>query len=142
MDSKKWIAVALIGGFILGNSIAPAQAGILDKVLKGGVIGYAVDATAGPLNDGINTVTAKYGVSSTDATKVVPIVAVGDGSRAGAAQVSGPQSKVDQVKAALMIEQTILGIRCKVLIPIDKVGITNINRIQGVGVSASLDVKL
>ena len=31
--------------------MAPAQAGILDKVLKGGIIGYAVDATAGPLND-------------------------------------------------------------------------------------------
>ena len=142
MEGKKWIAAALVGGFILGNSMAPAQAGILDKVLKGGIIGYAVDATAGPLNDGINAVTAKYGVSSTDATKVVPIVAIGDGSRAGAAQVSGPQAKVDQVKAALMIEQTILGIRAKVLIPIDKVAIKDINRIQGVGVSASLDVKL
>lgn len=142
MEGKKWIIAALVGGFVLGNSMVPAQAGILDKVLKGGIIGYAVDATAGPLNDGINAVTAKYGVSSTDATKVVPIVAIGDGSRAGAAQVSGPQEKVDQVKAALMIEQTILGIRAKVLIPIDKVAIRDINRIQGVGVSASLDVKL
>ncbi len=122
--------------------MAPAQAGILDKVLKGGIIGYAVDATAGPLNDGINAVTAKYGVSTTDATKVVPIIGVGDGSRAGAAQVSGPQSKVDQVKAALMIEQTILGIRCKVLIPVDRVDYKDVNRVQGVGVSASLDVKL
>ena len=142
MQSKKWIIVALIGGFVLGNSMAPAQAGILDKVLKGGIIGYAVDATAGPLNDGINAVTAKYGVSTTDATKVVPIIGVGDGSRAGAAQVSGPQSKVDQVKAALMIEQTILGIRCKVLIPVDRVDYKDVNRVQGVGVSASLDVKL
>lgn len=142
MQSKKWIVTALIGGFVLGNSMAPAQAGILDKVLKGGIIGYAVDATAGPLNDGINAVTAKYGVSTTDATKVVPIIGVGDGSRAGAAQVSGPQSKVDQVKAALMIEQTILGIRCKVLIPVDRVDYKDVNRVQGVGVSASLDVKL
>lgn len=142
MQSKKWIVAALIGGFVLGNSMAPAQAGILDKVLKGGIIGYAVDATTGPLNDGINAVTAKYGVSTTDATKVVPIIGVGDGSRAGAAQVSGPQSKVDQVKAALMIEQTILGIRCKVLIPVDRVDYKDVNRVQGVGVSASLDVKL
>ncbi len=142
MQSKKWIVAALTAGFVLGNSMAPAQAGILDKVLKGGIIGYAVDATAGPLNDGINAVTAKYGVSTTDATKVVPIIGVGDGSRAGAAQVSGPQSKVDQVKAALMIEQTILGIRCKVLIPVDRVDYKDVNRVQGVGVSASLDVKL
>ena len=142
MRNKKWIAAALVCGFVLGNSMPAAQAGILDKVLKGGVIGYAVDATALALNNAINSVTAKYGVSSTDATKVVPVISVGDGSRAGAAQVSGPQSKVDQVKAALMIEQTLLGVRCKVLIPVDNVSYQNVNRVQGVGVSASLDVKL
>ena len=143
MQGKKWIIGALIAGFIMGNGISPAQASsILGKVIKGGVIGYVVDATAGPLNDGINAVTAKYGVSTTDATKVVPIISVGDGSRAGAAQVSGPHAKVDQVKAALIIEQTILGIRAKVLIPVDKVDYKNVNRIQGVGVSASLDVNI
>ena len=143
MQGKKWIVGALIAGFVLGNGMTTAQAGgYLGKILKGGVIGYAVDATAGPLNDGINAVTAKYGVSSTDATKVVPIISVGDGSRAGAAQVSGPQAKVDQVKAALIIEQTILGIRAKVLIPVDKVDYKNVNRVQGVGVSASLDVNI
>ena len=127
---------------MLGNGIAPVQAGILDKVIKGGSVGYVVDATAGPLNDAINKVTAKYGVSTTDATKVVPIISVGDGSRAGAAQVSGPLEKVNQVKAALIIEQTILGIRAKILIPVDRVDYKNVNRIQGVGVSASLDVKI
>ena len=143
MQGKKWIIGALIAGFIMGNGIGPAQASsILGKVIKGGVIGYVVDATAGPLNDGINAVTAKYGVSTTDATKVVPPISVGDGSRAGAAQVSGPQAKVDQVKAALIIEQTILGIRAKVLIPVDKVDYKNVNRVQGVGVSASLDVNI
>lgn len=142
MQGKKWIIAALVAGFVLGNGIAPVQAGILDKVIKGGVVGYAVDAAAEPLNNGINAVTAKYKVSSTDATKVVPIISVGDGSRAGAAQVSGPQAKVDQVKAALIIEQTILGIRCKILLPVDNVDYKNVNRVQGVGVSASLDVKL
>ena len=122
MRNKKWIAAALVCGFVLGNSMPAAQAGILDKVLKGGVIGYAVDATAPALNNAV--------------------ISVGDGSRAGAAQVSGPQSKVDQVKAALMIEQTLLGVRCKVLIPVDNVSYQNVNRVQGVGVSASLDVKL
>lgn len=73
---------------------------------------------------------------------MVPIISVGDGSRAGAAQVSGPQEKVDQVKAALIIEQTILGVRAKILIPVDRVDYKNVNRIQGVGVAASLDVKL
>ena len=142
MQGKKWIIGALITGFVLGNGIAPVQAGILDKVIKGDAVGYVVDATAGPLNDAINKITAKYGVSTTDATKVVPIISVGDGSRAGAAQVSGPLEKVNQVKAALIIEQTILGIRAKILIPVDRVDYKNVNRIQGVGVSASLDVKI
>lgn len=142
MQNKKWIAVALACGFVLGNGMPSASAGIFDKVLKGGAVGYAVDATAPALNNAINTVTAKYGVGTTDATKVVPIISVGDGSRAGAAQVSGPQAKVDQVKAALMIEQTVLGVRCKVLLPVDNVSYKNVNRVQGVGVSASLDIKI
>lgn len=142
MENKKWIVGALVCGLVLGSSIAPAQASFLGKILKGGAIGAVVNATAKPLNDGINTITAKYGVSSTDATKVVPIIAIGDGTRAGAAQVSGPQHKVDQCAAALQIEQTILGVRAVILIPIDRVDIKNINRVQGVGVAAQLDVKI
>ena len=142
MQGKKWIAAALVCGFVLGNSMAPVQAGILDKVLKGGVIGAVVNATGPEINKAINAITAKYGVSSEYATKVVPIIAVGDGSRAGAAQVSGPQAYVDQCKAALQIEQTIFGVRAVVLIPIDRIDIKNINRVQGVGVSAQLDIKI
>ena len=142
MQGKKYIAMALICGFVLGSGTATTEAGILGTVLKGGVIGKVVDVTAGPLNDAINKVTAKYGVSTTDATKVVPIISVGDGSRAGAAQVSGPQAKIDQCKAALEIEQTILGVRAIILIPVDSVDYKNVNRVQGVGVSAQLDVKI
>lgn len=142
MKTYKAVAIALTCGFILGNSVSIAQAGLLDKVIKGGVVGAVVKYTAEPLNDGINKLTDKYGVGTEDATKVVPIITVGDGSRAGAAQVSGPQSKVDEVEAALLIEQTILGVKAKVLLPIDSLDINNINRVQGVGVCASIDVKI
>ncbi len=143
MQNKKWIAAALVCGFILGNGAAPVSAGILGTVVKGGAIGALVDQFAGPLNDGINAVTAKYGVSDDYATKVVPIITVGDGSRAGAAQVSGPQAQVDKCKAALQIETSFFGsFRAKVLVPIDKVSVTDVNRVQGVGVSAQIDVKI
>ncbi len=142
MQNKKYIAAALVAGIIIGNMSSIANASILGTVLKGGAIGAVVNATAEPLNNAINTVTAKYNVSTTDATKVVPIISVGDGSRAGAAQVAGPQEKVDQVKAALIIEQTILGVRAKILLPVDSVDYKNVNRVQGVGVSASLDVNI
>lgn len=142
MSSKKWIAAALIGGFIFGNAMAPVNAGIFDKILKGGIVGVVVDKTGPQINDAINAITAKYGVNSTYATKVVPIISVGDGSRAGAAQVSGPQELVDQCEAALEIEQTIFGVRALVLIPVDNVDIKDVNRVQGVGVSAQIDIKI
>ncbi|MDY6029368.1 MAG: hypothetical protein SPI71_03800 [Acidaminococcaceae bacterium] len=142
MQNKKWIAVALVCGFIFGSGTSVAQASFLGKILKGGAIGAVVNATSENINDAINSITAKYGVSSEDATKVVPIIAVGDGSRAGAAQVSGPKSKVDLCKAALQIEQTVFGIRAVVLIPVDRLDVQNVKRVQGVGVSAQIDVKI
>lgn len=143
MQNKKWIAGALICGFILGNSLAPANAGILGTVVKGGAIGVLVDQFAGPLNDGINAITAKYPISENYSTKVVPIITVGDGSRAGAAQVSGPKEQVDKCKAALQLEASFFGsFRAKILVPVDRVDITNVNRVQGVGVSAQIDVKI
>ena len=85
MQGKKYIAAALVCGFILGSSTAPAQAGILGTVLKGGAIGVLVSQFDDQLNSAINTLTGKYAVSSDYATKVVPVITVGDGSYAGAA---------------------------------------------------------
>lgn len=143
MENKKYIAAALVCGFVIGNAMPIANAGsLLGKVLKGGIISTAVNATAPTINDAVNKVLAQNNMQSTYATKVVPIIAVGDGSRAGAAQVSGPQEQIDQCKAALQIEQTILGVRMVALIPIDKLATSNITRVQGVGVSAQIDVKI
>ena len=83
MQGKKYIAAALVCGFILGSSTAPAQAGILGTVLKGGAIGVLVSQFDDQLNSAINTLTGKYAVSSDYATKVVPVITVGDGSYAG-----------------------------------------------------------
>ena len=62
----------------------------------------------------------------------------------GAAQVTGPQALVDQTKAVLQIEGNFSGnqFRVKALIPIDSKNVTNFSRVQGVGVSAQIDVKI
>lgn len=88
--------------------------------------------------------TAKHAVSSDYATKVVPIIVVGSGTYTGAAQVTGPQALVDQTKAVLQIEGNFSGnqFRVKALIPIDSKNVTNFSRVQGVGVSAQIDVKI
>ena len=64
----------------------------MGTVLKGGAIGVLVSQFDDQLNSAINTLTGKYAVSSDYATKVVPVITVGDGSYAGAAQVSGPHA--------------------------------------------------
>ena len=79
MQGKKWIAAALVCGFLLGQGTAPAQAGILGTVVKGGAVSLLVSQFADQLNSAINTLTAKYPISSDYATKVVPIITVGDG---------------------------------------------------------------
>ena len=64
MQGKKYIAMALVCGFVLGSSTAPVQAGILGTVLKGGAIGVLVNQFDDQLNSAINTLTGKYAVSS------------------------------------------------------------------------------
>ena len=124
--------------FSLGNI------GSLGGVLKAGGIALLVDQFSGQLNGFINSLMAKNGVSSEYATKVVPIITMGDGSYAGAAQVIGPQALVDQTKAVLQVEAEFSGstFRVKGLIPINSKSITSFSRVQGVGVSAQIDVKI
>lgn len=140
---KKFLA-----GFFLACTLFVAtpitQAIDLGGILKVGGIGFIVDQFAQPLDKFINTLTAKHAVSSDYATKVVPVIVVGTGTYAGAAQVTGPQALVEQTQAVLQIEGIFSGntFRIKALIPIDSKNVTNFSRVQGVGVSAQIDVKI
>ena len=53
MQGKKWIAAALVCGFLLGQGTAPAQAGILGTVVKGGAVSLLVSQFADQLNSAI-----------------------------------------------------------------------------------------
>lgn len=145
MRWKKTLAIGAAALTIVSAaSVQTTQAFSLGSILKVGGISILVDQFAGPLNSFINTLLAKNSVSSEYATKVVPIITVGSGSYVGAAQVSGPQELVDQTKAVLQVEGQFNGdsFRIKGLIPIDSKNPTNFSRVQGVGVSAQIDVKI
>lgn len=145
MKIKKLIVAGMIAVSLVSvTAMQSSQAFSLGSVLKVGGISILVDKFAGPLNNFINTLTAKHAVSSDYATKVVPIIVVGSGTYTGAAQVTGPQELVDQTKAVLQIEGNFSGdsFRVKALIPIDSKNITKFSRVQGVGVSAQIDVKI
>jgi hypothetical protein len=142
--SNSVVAIALAGSMLTGG-LMMAQADLLGSVVKGGLIAVLIKQFNRPINDGINKLTGSAGAPVTDATKVVPIVSIGQGGYVGAAQVSGPKAKLDQVQAVGMIEGGLNGnmFRLKALVPIDtdKPG-KSITRVKGVGVSAIVDIKV
>ena len=132
----------------LALSAMPAAAIDLGDVLKGGALiigGGAVVKALGPQIDSfINTITFNKGAKYEGHTKVVPIVSIGNGTHIGAAQVGGTnKSDVDRTKAVAQLEGDFNRIRARALIPIDSENpIKQFRRVQGVGVTAIIDVKL
>ena len=145
MTGKKQILAAVLAGALATGIAMPAtQAFSLGDVLKVGGIGFIVDRFAGPLNSFINTLTFKNKAGNEFATKVVPVLTFGSGGYVGAVQVTGSQELVDRTKAVLQLESDFNGgqFRVKALVPIDSKNPVNFTRVQGVGVSATIDVRI
>jgi hypothetical protein len=109
-------------------------------------VGAAVNTFAPKLNDAINKVSGHHD-TSTMTTKVVPIISGGINSRKaiGAAQVMGPRLQVEKVKAVAQIDQDLFGreVKIRAMIPIEtKDIVSNIRRVEGVGISGIVDLKL
>ncbi len=146
MKMKKFLS-ALIVSSVLFVSVPFAFGGLSDVIKDTAIIigGGAVVKAIGPqLNDFINKITFNKGVGFEGYTKVVPILSIGSGTRIGAAQVGGvTKASVDKTKAVAQLEGEFSGIRAKALIPIDSENpIKQFKRVQGVGVTAIIDVKL
>lgn len=142
--NKKMIAV-VAAAYLLGagTRALPAQAFDLGSVLKLGGISYLVSRFGSEINTFINKLTLQKGLDTHYATKVVPILSLGSGSYIGAVQVVGPKAQVDKVKAVGQLEGSFVKVaRVKAMIPIDATSISNINRVEGVGVSAIVDFKI
>lgn len=150
LAGKKAIVTAAVVGFLAGNMVSLQTAsaggilGGLGKVAKTGGIVWLVDKYGNELNTFINKLTAKYAIADEYTTKVVPIIAVGTKGYVGAAQISGPRSMVDRCKGALALEGDFMNrtFRVQALIPVDSIDPTNCTRVQGVGVSAKIDVAI
>ncbi len=143
------IVAAMVGtifGASLTNGPMVARADLLGNVLKGGATVVLVHQFAGQLNNFINTITANHHFSGNQATKVVPMVSLGQGAYAGAAQVAGDQGQLDKVKAVGVLEGEFMGhqFRARALVPIDTDNPTKggVHRVEGVGVSAIIDIKV
>ncbi len=139
---KRLVLVFVIVSVLTFGTIG-AYAFDIGSILKLFGIGYLVKMIADPLNRFINGITFNKGVGPRYATKVVPIVSVGQGGYIGAAQVTGRRAAVNRVKAVAQIEATFQGLRVKILIPIDSINpLSRFRRVYGVGVSAVIDIRL
>ena len=142
---KKIIVISMLVFSLVSLAAVPmAQAFSLGDVLKVGGIGFLVDKFSGQLNSFVNTLTFKHGAGNDYATKVVPILSFGSGGYVGAAQVTGSQELVDRTQAVVQIEGNFNGsqFRVKALVPIDSKNPTNFSRVNGVGISAIIDVNI
>lgn len=119
-------------------------AGFDTKIFRAAAIGAAVNAAANPLNKFINTLTLNSKVPIGMSTKVVPILSVGEKGYVGAAQVAGPSSYVQSVKAVWQYEDNFSRneFRLKVLVPSSSLNPLELKRVPKVGISAIIDVSL
>ncbi len=140
--SKRMFVIG--GAALVLSSLAVAQLNFKSLIKLVGV-GAAVSKFGPDINKAINKLDG-HTDSRTITTKVVPILTVGLSTRnaIGAAQVMGPKSKVDQVKAVAQLDQDILGgIKIRAMIPVSTEKIVqDVKRIEGVGISGIVDLKL
>ena len=116
------------------------SANLLTQALELFGIGYVVSHFGPQIDKFITTLAGQKGVAWEGATKVVPIVSIGQGLFVGAAQVVGEPPLVDMVKAVGQLETTLSSFRGKLLVPVDTSNPTkNVSRVSGVGVSALID---
>lgn len=139
-----FLAAAMIGAGAISSVSAFDLGSVLGGVVKVGGIGYLVDRYSEQLNSAINSIMMKEGAGTNYATKVVPIVSIGNSGYIGAAQVIGDADQVEKVEAVgqLEISWNDKLFRIKGLIPMDSKNPLGFSRVQGVGVSAVIDVRV
>jgi hypothetical protein len=141
---SKWISLGMAASLTLGVGVTARAIDLGDAVKVFGV-GWAVKQFGGQINKFLNTILAQNKAVISDATKVVPIISIGSGGYIGAAQVMGPESALKNVKAVGQGELGLSGVNARVkgLFPINTTNpLKGVSRVQGVGVSAIIDLKI
>ena len=141
-------ALVLAWAFVLGLAIGPQPVRGIDlgdslvSLIKIFGIAWVVDRFADDINNGINSLLRQHEAEIEGATKVVPILRIGEGggTAVGAAQVMGPAVQVDKVQAVGELELDVGNLRGRALLPVStrKDLTSTIRGIGGVGVSANI----
>jgi undecaprenyl pyrophosphate phosphatase UppP len=134
--------IALLAG--LAGLAALAAADLFTTVLKAGGVAAVVSTFGKDLDKAFDKIT-QVEEGPDVKTKVVPIISVnlGKSTAVGAAQVSGSPKQVDQVNAVAQPTIKLFGLTLKALIPVaSKNVVNNIRRVDGVGVSGIVDIRI
>lgn len=140
----KILVVVLLAVSLTVGSLVAVRAFTLGDVLKAGVIAVLVDKNGRAINDFINKALGERKAQTKGATKVVPILSLGEGGYIGAAQVVGVPANVKKTKFVVQLESKIVGdLRGKILVPTGKEPEGGrVDRMKGVGVSAVIDLRI
>ncbi len=140
LTPRGWIAVAVSLALV---GVATSQIREAIKIIG---VGAAVKQFGPDMNKAVNRLSG-HKDTALATTKVVPILTVGlnKSGAIGAAQVTGPRDKVSRVQAVAQPTADLFGreIRVNALIPVSSIDVTKgIKRVEGVGVSGIIDLKL
>lgn len=141
---KTAIICLLIVSLFSVTSVSAAKSLDITDILKVGGMSLIIKEFSGPLNSFINTLTTDKGVGPQYSTKVVPILSFGSGGYIGAAQVIGPKALINKTKALIQVEGEFNKgqFRAKALVPTNSDNPIHFSRINGVGISAIIDIKI
>ena len=108
---KKKIITAVLGICLTTTAfggILTTQAGGLSSILGGaakiGGIGIVINKFGPQIDSFLNKLLKQNNLSTEYTTKVVPIISIGTKGYIGAAQVTGPASSIEQVKAVAQVK--------------------------------------
>jgi hypothetical protein len=142
MRTRILVAVVAVAIVVTGGAAFALNLG--EALLKTVATGVVVKAVAKPADKGINTLLMNNHVPIGTDTKVVPVLSVGEKGYVGMAQVAGARSLVDQAESVVQFETSFSNkqYRIKLLMPMNSVNPIGVSRVQGLGVSALVDMAL
>ena len=140
---KRLYAAAIIAVIFLAGTAALAV-NLGEAILRTVATGVVVNAIAKPADKGINTLLMNRNLPPGTATKVVPVLSVGEKGYVGMAQVAGSKSLVNKAESVVQVETSFANkqYRIKLLMPMNSVNPIGVSRVKGLGVSALIDMAL
>lgn len=137
------LLTVVIATLALGLLSTAAFAINLGSLLKVGGVALLVSQYGGQIDNFINKALGEREAQAMGATKVVPILSVGQGGYIGASQVVGSPEAVPRVKAVVQVQIKVGSFGGRLYVPVATEHASSTpERVAGAGVSAVVEFKI